>query len=225
MAVRSYGQYCGLARAMDMVGERWALLVIRDLVVGPKRFSDLHRGLPRIPTNILTTRLRQLEGDGVIARRLLPRPSSAVVYELTDYGRDLEEIVMRLGRWGARSLTEPASGEIVTAASLVVALRSTFCAEAARRLRVGYEIHLGDVAVHARVDRGRLEAGEGPLAGADLVIEASPAIRALFAGELSPGDAIESGAVRIQGPPELLDRFVEVFHIPAAPAPPGTPAA
>jgi DNA-binding HxlR family transcriptional regulator len=205
---------------MDMVGERWALLVIRDLVVGPKRFSDLHRGLARIPTNILSARLRQLEQDGIVARRLLPRPSSAVVYELTDYGRDLEDIVMRLGVWGARSLTEPAADETVTTASLIMALRSMFHPEAARRLRAGYELRVGDVVIHARIDHGSLETGEGPLAGADLVIEATPAIRALFAGGLSPHDAIESGAVRIQGAPELLTRFAEIFRIPPAPAPP-----
>jgi len=220
MAGRSYGQYCGLARAMDMVGERWALLVIRDLVVGPKRFSDLHRGLARIPTNILSARLRQLEQDGVVARRLLPRPSSSVVYELTDYGRDLEDIVMRLGVWGARSLTEPGADEVVTPASLIMALRSIFHPEAARRLRVGYELRVGDVVVHAGIDNGSLETGAGSLAGADLVIEATPAIRALFAGEISPREAIDGGAVRIEGAPELLTRFVEIFRIPPAPAAP-----
>src|ERR671931_2934804 len=94
---RAYGQYCGLARAVEVVGERWALLIVRDLLVGPKRFTDLRRGLPRIPTNVLAERLRELEDAGVVRRRVLPRPAGSVVYELTDYGSELEDVVMRLG--------------------------------------------------------------------------------------------------------------------------------
>src|SRR5262245_46098758 len=98
-----------------MVGERWALLIVRDLLVGPKRFTDLRRGLPRIPTNVLAARLQELEASGVVQRRVLPRPASGVVYALTDYGSELEGIVLRLGRWGAQSLGERRPGEIVTA--------------------------------------------------------------------------------------------------------------
>src|SRR5205823_2044256 len=101
---RQYGQYCGLARALDLVGERWALLVIRDLLVGPRRFSDLRQGLPRIPTNVLADRLKELEEAGVVRRRALPRPAASVVYELTEYGWELEDSVLRLGLWGAKSL-------------------------------------------------------------------------------------------------------------------------
>src|SRR5215207_6969550 len=99
MSNRTFGQYCGLARALELVGERWALLVVRDLVLGPKRFTDLRRGLPRIPTNVLSARLRELEEAGVVRRRVLPRPASSVVYELTEYGRELDEVVLPLGRW------------------------------------------------------------------------------------------------------------------------------
>src|SRR5690242_10753819 len=99
MTKRGYGQYCGLARAIELVGERWALLIIRDLLVGPKRFSDLRRGIPRIPSNILTDRLKELEDAGLVQRRVLPRPASGVVYELTEYGSDLENAVVALSRW------------------------------------------------------------------------------------------------------------------------------
>src|SRR5438105_14626994 len=104
VAARTYGQFCGLARALELVGERWALLIVRDLLVGPKRFTDLRRGLPRIPTNVLSTRLKELEHNGIVRRRLLPRPASGVVYELTEHGRELEDIVLRLGLWGAATL-------------------------------------------------------------------------------------------------------------------------
>jgi DNA-binding HxlR family transcriptional regulator len=114
MASRGYGQYCGLARALELVGERWALLIIRDLLVGPRRFTDLRRGLPRIPTNVLADRLKELERDGIVRRRILPRPASATVYELTPYGAQVEDAVMRLGMWGAQSLGEPSPDEIIT---------------------------------------------------------------------------------------------------------------
>src|SRR5216683_7345222 len=107
MGGRSYGQFCGFSYALELVGERWALLVVRDLVLGPKRFTELRRGLPRIPTNILSARLRELEDSGIVRRRILPRPATGVVYELTEYGQDLEDIVLRLGLWGARSLRDP----------------------------------------------------------------------------------------------------------------------
>jgi DNA-binding HxlR family transcriptional regulator len=217
MATRTYGQFCGLARAMELVGERWGLLVVRDLVLGPKRFTDLRRGLPRIPTNILSARLKELEAARIVRRRLLPRPAAGVVYELTEYGQELEDIVLRLGLWGARSLGEARPEDIVTTDSLILALRATFLPEAARELRASYELRLGEIVVHARIDHGTLEAGEGALPKADLVIETGPAIRALLASELSPSEAIESGSVRLSGNRDLLARFVEVFHIPPAP--------
>jgi DNA-binding HxlR family transcriptional regulator len=218
VAGRTYGQYCGFARALEVVGERWALLVIRDLTVGPRRFTDLRRGLPGIPTNILAARLKELELAGVVRRRVLPRPAASVVYELTDYGAELEEVVFRLGLWGAKSLGEPRPGETVTVDSLIVALRTTFRPEAARDLRVNYELRLGDIVLHARIDDGAVEVGPGPLAEPDLVINAQLAIRALMAGEISSAEAIESGAIHVTGDPSLLAHFAHVFHIPPAPA-------
>lgn len=217
MTSRSYGQFCGFARALELLGERWALLVVRDLVLGPKRFTDLRRGLPRIPSNILSARLKELEEAGVVRRRLLPRPAAGVVYELTPYGQELEDVVLRLGLWGARSLGEPGPEDIVTPDSLVLALRATFRPEAAGDLSAGYELRLGPVVVHARVDRGALEAAPGPMESADLVIETGPAFRQLLAGELAPAQALQGGSVRIAGNPSLLDRFVEAFRIPPAP--------
>jgi DNA-binding HxlR family transcriptional regulator len=213
MAKRAYGQFCGLARALEMVGERWALLIVRDLLVGPRRYTDLRQGLPRIPTNILSARLKELEAAGIVGRRVLPRPSGAVVYELTEYGQELDDVVLRLGRWGARTLGEPAAGEGVTADSMVMAMRSTFRPEAANGLRATFELRLGPTTIHVRIDRGRLEAGEGPLPSADLVIETGPMLKALMAGEITPAAAVAAGSVRLTGREELLERFVEVFRI------------
>jgi DNA-binding HxlR family transcriptional regulator len=213
MAKRDYGQFCGLAHALDIVGERWALLIVRDLLVSSKRFTDIKRGLPRIPSNILSSRLKELEGAGVIERRVLPRPDGSVVYELTDYGQELEHIVLALGRWGARTLGEPGPQDVVTVDSLIVAMRSTFRPEAARGDDVSYELHVGEVVLHIRVENGALRVAEGALPDPDLVIETGPAIRALMAAELGPAQAIADGSVRLTGDPALLTRFAETFRI------------
>jgi len=213
VATRTYAQFCGLARALELVGERWALLVIRDLLLGPKRFTDLHRGLPKIPTNVLSARLKELEEAGIVRRTLLPRPASGFAYELTEYGQELEDILLRLGRWGAQCLGEPGPEDIVTPDSMTLALRATFVPEAARTLRAKFELRLGPVTVHARIDRGRLEAQPGPIDEPDLVIETGPIFRALIAGEVTPSEALESGAVHLQGDATLFDRFVEAFQI------------
>lgn len=149
-------------------------------------------------------------------RRLATRPARRVVYELTEYGSELEDVLLRLGLWGSRSLAEPRTEDVVTVDSLLVALRSAFRAEAARGLQAGYELRLGDIVLHARVDRGRLEAAGGPLADADLVLETDLTIRRLLNGELSPSEALKSGSVRIAGERGLLERFVEVFRVPPA---------
>lgn len=217
MTERTYGQFCGLVRAVELVGERWALLIVRDLLVGPKRFTDLHRGLPRIPTNVLSARLKQLEEAQVLRRRTQSKPARGVVYELTEFGRGLEDVILGLGRWGSALLGDPRPGEIVTADSMTMALRSTFTPGAAGGKRMGLELRIGDVVVHAIIQGAHLDAGPGPLPGADLVIEAGPEIQALMSGELDPGEALRRGAVRVEGDPALLDRFAATFRIPSGP--------
>ena len=213
MAKRVYGQYCGFARALELVGERWALMVVRDLLAGgPKRFSDLLRGLPGIPTNILAARLKEMEAAGIVRRRLLPRPNG-VVYELTPTGAALEPAVMELGRWGAKLLGAPRPYEIITVESLITALRSTFQPKVAKGVTVAYELCVGDVALHARIEKGRISVTPGPLRDADLSIAIGPAIRDLLAGELAPRDALAKGLVKIRGNRKLLDQFVTLFKI------------
>jgi DNA-binding HxlR family transcriptional regulator len=218
LTTRTYGQYCGIARALELVGERWALLVVRDLILGPKRFTDLHRGLPRIPSNVLSARLKELEEAGIVRRMVASRPASGIVYELTEYGRELEDLVLRFGLWGARSLGDPRPEDIVTADSLLLALRATFRPEAARGVRASYELRLGEIVLHARVDDGVLEVGEGPLQDADLTLETDLTLRRLMCGELGPAEAVAGGKARVTGDPDLLERFVEIFQIPPAPA-------
>jgi DNA-binding HxlR family transcriptional regulator/putative sterol carrier protein len=220
MKMRSYGKYCGLAHALELVGERWALVLVSDLLRGPKRFTELQRGQPRIPSNVLSARLKELEDEGIVRRQVLPRPASGVGYELTEYGRELEDVVLRLGLWGAKSMPEPQPDDVVTADTLFLALRSTFRPEAARQLRAAYELRLGEIVVHARVDHGALEVDEGPVADADLILETDETLHPLFTGELSTAEAIESGRVQARGKRKLFERFVEVFHIPPVPVAP-----
>ena len=217
MRTRTYSQYCGLACALELVGERWALLIVRDLVLGPKRFTDLRRGLPRIPSNVLSSRLRELEEAGIVGRRLLPRPATGVVYELTEAGRELEDIVLRLGLWGAKTMREPRPEDTLNADSLLLGLRAIFRPEAARGLKATYELRLGELVAHAHIDRGALEVGEGPLENPDLVLETDFAFRAVLTGELGAEEAVESGRLRLVGERALLEPFVEAFRIPPMP--------
>jgi len=210
---RSYGQYCGFARALELVGERWALLIVRDLLVGPKRFSEIQRGLPGIPTNILTARLNELEESGLLRRRLLERPAKGVVYELTDEGRGLEEPVMALGRWGAQHLGDPRPDEMITEDSIAMALRTTFRPEAAGKAKVTYLLRIGPIEVHARVRDGTVAVGRGPVERPNLVIETGPAMRLLMAHEVTPAEAIKKRLVRITGDPKLLEKFAQMFRI------------
>jgi DNA-binding HxlR family transcriptional regulator len=214
---RTYGQYCGVVRALEMVGERWALLIIRDLLVSPKRYTDLRQGLPKIPTNILAARLKEMEEYGVIQRRVLPRPSSAVVYELTDYGRELEGVVLGLGRWGAQSLGMLRDGEIFTTDSMIMALRTTFQPHAAKGERLRYEFHFGPVLIHAVIDDGTIQVEEGSIENPDAVFDVTGPVNQVMDGHVSPQEALDAGWIHITGGDEHLERFAKMFRIgPAA---------
>jgi DNA-binding HxlR family transcriptional regulator len=213
MARRSYHEYCGLAHALELVGERWALLVVRDLLTGPKRFTDLRNGLTRIPTNVLSARLKELEEGGIVHRRVLPRPSGSVVYELTEYGRGLEDAVLSLARWGTRSIGERDPGDVISPGAFALGLRSAFHPEAARGVSATYEVCFGDAVVHLRVDDGAVEAREGPADEPDLKIATDTALPALLRGDLSPADAERTGAVRLTGDARLLEPFTAIFRL------------
>ncbi|HEU5475582.1 MAG TPA: helix-turn-helix domain-containing protein [Actinophytocola sp.] len=218
MTRRTYGQYCGLARAMEILGERWAPMIIRDLLVSAKGFGDLQKGLPRMAESVLSTRLRELEHTGVVRRRSVPVPAGgsaeSVVYEVTAYGRELEDIMLRLGRWGAQLLGDPRPEDIVTPDSLVMALRATFQPQHAAGVRATFELHILDVVVHARIEDGTLRAGAGQVPDADLVLEPGLALRELMTGALTPAAAITGGSIRMMGDSALLGLFTQLFQLP-----------
>jgi DNA-binding HxlR family transcriptional regulator len=217
MTRRTYGQFCGVSRALEVIGERWALLIIRDLLVDPKRVIDLQVGLPRIPADILASRLREFERAGVVRRKVSPMPDDSVQYELTQYGLELDDIILQVGRWGARMLGDPRPEEIVTTSSLIMAMRATFQAPASLGVHVSYELHVGEIVLHMRVNDGNLQVGAGPLPGADFTFEPGQSLKSMMAGEISAADAIADGGVQMTGDPALLELFTQLFHITDAP--------
>lgn len=213
MAARDYGQYCGITQALELVGERWALLIVRDLLVGPRRYGELAAGLPRIPSNILAARLKELQEAGVIRRA--PR-SRVVVYELTPYGRELEPVVLALGAWGFKAMGDPRDEQIITPDSMTMTLRTAFRPEAAVDLpATSYAASFSAAGLLIRVDGPTLDVsrGDGPV---DLAFAAGPAIHRLISGELAPDLAIATGVVKVlRGRVDLLGRFARTFHLAA----------
>jgi DNA-binding HxlR family transcriptional regulator/putative sterol carrier protein len=219
---RTYGQFCGLARALELVGERWALLIVRDLVLGAKRYTQLKAGLPRIPPSMLSARLNELEASGVVRRRVRSDLDAGLVYELTEYGSELDRILLDLGLWGARSLGRPASGDVFTLDAAILSLYTTFRGEAAAGVRVAYEIQYpGKMVLRVIVDDGALEVSEGRHADADLVIRCDhgPALLDVISGQASPAEAVRSGRLSIEGDLGDLELFARLFRLKTAPEP------
>jgi DNA-binding HxlR family transcriptional regulator len=211
---RTYGQSCAAAHALDLVGDRWALLVVRDLILGPKRFSDLRAGLLDASPNVLSQRLRDLEQDGVVRHRKLGPPSRASVYELTDWGRELEPVIGELGRWGARSPLLPEDGR-VSVDSEILALRGRFDPDAAGGLEATYEIRLGGDSFRAEVTAGSFEVHHGEASDPTATIETDPETFAgLFTRRLSVDKALKSGDLKLSGKTAAIKRFFELFPLP-----------
>jgi DNA-binding HxlR family transcriptional regulator len=220
---RAYGQFCGVARALEIVGERWSLLIVRDLVLGPKRYDELQAGLPKIPPSILSARLNELEATGVLRRRVRAELEAGLVYELTQYGSELDHILLDLGLWGARSLHQPGPDDVFTLDSAILSLYTTFRADVAEGVQITYEIRYDDqMIVHALVEDGAVKVGEGRFAGADLVVKAASGVVMLdlMSGHLSPRDAVRSGKLAIEGDLADLELLTRLFTVPTAPEPP-----
>ncbi|MEV6235156.1 helix-turn-helix domain-containing protein [Lentzea sp. NPDC051838] len=216
MKRRDFGQYCGLARALELVGERWALLIVRDLTVRPRRYTDLQAGLPGIPTNVLATRLKELEQAGVVERRVAPSPQRGVVYALTPIGQELEPAILALGRWGSKQLGDPQPGDHVSAEGVTLNLRAAFKPDEAVGVTASFEIHAREIVLHAVLVDGKLESGVGALPGKpDLKITAE-----ITDDDLASYRAIiraaKSGHVDLEGDQKLLATFLRVFTTPRA---------
>ncbi|WP_410674656.1 winged helix-turn-helix transcriptional regulator [Amycolatopsis sp. cmx-4-68] len=200
---RSYGDACTIARALDVVGERWALLVVRELLLGPQRFSDVRRALPGAGTNLVTDRLRELEGHGVVARRKLPPPAASTVYELTEWGRELEPIVLALGAWGTRvPLPRPAN---LGATSVLLFLRGS----ARPRRAACYRVELDARVWTVRTEPGRLTVEPGEPAAPDATIRTDPpTLNALLDRPSDLDAALGDGRVQIDGDRKAVRRLL-----------------
>jgi DNA-binding HxlR family transcriptional regulator len=190
---------CGIAYGSELIGKRWALLVVRELLLGPKRFTDLRAGIPDISPNVLGQRLRELEESGIVRRRKLAPPAAVQVYELTAWGHELEPAVLALGRWASRSPSFPRDAEMGPD-SLVLALKSIFDPAKADGVAATYELRLGELPFRIRIQAGRFEAQRGEAEDADAVIQADPSTIAgvVFRGNRL-GRAVDAGNVAIDG--------------------------
>jgi DNA-binding HxlR family transcriptional regulator len=211
---RKFDQYCPMAHALSLIGERWSLLIVRDLLHGPKRYTDLAQGLPGIGTNILAARLRELESAGIVAKKKLPPPWASTVYELTEYGAELKEPLYALARWGARTLGPPKPDDELYPEWGVNGLPALFNAEEARGLTETYVLKVDGDVFTARIVNGSIDVSVGGAEDADLVVELDmDTFFALAGGQLELRDAASRGGARVEGTPAAVDRCFRVLSI------------
>jgi DNA-binding HxlR family transcriptional regulator len=211
---RTYNEACGIPRALDRIGERWALMVVRELVLGPKRFTDIKNGLPGASPNVLAQRLKELEQSGVVRRRKLPPPAAVQVYELTEWGAELEVVLKELGRWGARAPRAP-EGTGMSFDAHLLSLKTLFDPDKAGDFHASIELRLGEETFRAEVADGALDLQRGTMTAPDAVIE-SDALTLLFVcqGRKSLEEAIRFGDMTVEGDRGVVERFVTLFTLP-----------
>jgi len=213
---RSYGDACGIARALDVIGERWALMVVRELLLGPKRFTDLRVGLPHVSPDMLAQRLRDLEAAGIVHHRRLPPPYAAQVYELTPRGRALEPTLLELGRWGGANAPPPSDAMCMSVDAHIVSLRTLFDPGRAGDFAARIELRLGHDVFGVAIADGRIATARGPLPDADAAIETDPTtLIEVLHGHRPLADALRAGTLRIDGDARKARRFTTLFPLPA----------
>lgn len=211
MTRRSYRQYCALASALDLIGERWSMLVVRELLTGPKRFTDLQEGLPGIGTSLLAARLKTLESDGIAQRVELPPPARASAYALTEAGEELAPAVLALARWGLRWSLEEEPDQKFRPGWAVLGIRAVFDPDAAHGVHATYEFRVGRDIFHVRVDDGSLEAGYGSAQHPDAVITIEPdRFAQLAAGRVD----LREARAQFDGDANALRLMRNLFHWP-----------
>ncbi len=213
---RTYEDSCGVAHALELVGERWALLVVRELMLGAKRFGDIKDGLPGISANVLSHRLDELERAGLVARRKLPKPAAVWVYDLTTWARDLEPILQQFGRWAARDPQHRKDLHFGTT-SLILSLRTNFDPSLAEGLRLTIGLRPNDEVYVARVARKKLTIAAGEAPDADATISGdSRAFATVTYGGRPLADAIETGDLLVTGNNASADLFLHLYTLPPA---------
>ena len=212
MPRRSYAQLCPIASALDLLGERWTLLVVRELLLGPKRFSDLQVGLPGIGSNILSARLKELEVASVVSRLRLPPPAASWVYELTGRGRELGDIVLRLGRWGISSPAFRQCDGTARPEWTVLSLYARYHPSAATADPANVELRFGDETYSARIDEGQLTIGRGAATSPDLIISLDhDTLNRIFRAKGRERNRVASGVTIVEGSQDAFESFLRLF--------------
>ena len=220
MTKRTYSQLCGIARALDIVGERWTLLIVRELLTGPKRFKDLLDGMPGVSPNLLSIRLREMESDGLLAHGTLPPPASIPVYELTALGHGLEPVIVALGRWGFNFMeyTEDGFDDLeFTSSGFLLGMKTRFDPQRARGLDETYEIRVDGEPFHFHVANGAVEAAQGHARqpAATLIVDQATVAAMGFSG-LTLDAALATGRAHAEGDLAALARCFAIFASPPA---------
>jgi DNA-binding HxlR family transcriptional regulator len=213
VAHRSYGQFCAAAKALDVVGERWTLLLVRELLLGPRRFTDLLTALPGLGTSLLASRLKQLEAAGVIRREQLPPPAGSWVYQITDAGLGVGLVVKALADWGVRLLETPGPGEAVRAEWLALHLAVSAPAESVAGVRETYQVHIDDEVLHIVLTGAGVQARSGPAPGVpDLVIQTGQAaFIELSLGRTGLADLVAARRAQVSGDADTAARAALLF--------------
>lgn len=205
---RSYGDACGTAHALELIGNRWTLLVLRELLLGPRRFSQLRADLPGLSANVLTQRLSELETRGLVRRRRLAPPASVQVYEATEWGLEVEPIIQALGRWAARSpLHDPTLP--ISGVSILLSFRTMIDEKLARKIDARIGFVFGEDSYVARLRKGRIKIGQGAVEGCDLIISAAPTTLAAVVYGGAPLHLLG-----LTGDLGLAEKFVHLFVLP-----------
>jgi DNA-binding HxlR family transcriptional regulator len=213
---RTYSDACGIARALDIVGERWTLMIVRELLLGPKRFTDIRTGLPSLSPDVLAQRLRDLEAAGVVEHRTLPPPAASQVYDLTPRGLALEPVIIALGRWGGANAPPPADDLGMSLDSHIVSLRTLFDPERAGDLDAAIQLELGEHRFRVTIAGGEIVAERGELTAPDATIDTdAPTLLALLHGRRELDEALAAGEVELDGDRDLVTRFLGLFPLPA----------
>jgi DNA-binding HxlR family transcriptional regulator len=216
---RRYDEGCAVAHALDLIGERWALLIVRELMLGPKRFTDLRAGMPGASADVLAQRLREMTQAGVVRRRKLPPPAGSEVYELTEWGAELESVVTQLGRWGSRSPSMPFDADS-SVDSLVLSMRALFEPEAAQAFDAAVDLRIGDNEFTVAVADGGLQIARGRAEHPDAILSADRSTLAtLIYGGRPLDDAVRAGDASLDGESAVIARFLSLFPLPGPVSP------
>ncbi|MBI1879714.1 MAG: transcriptional regulator [Chloroflexi bacterium] len=219
MTSRSYNQYCGLAYALDIIGERWTLLIVRELIAGPRRFKDLMDGLPDISTNLLAERLKSLEQQGMLSRHVLPPPAGSTVYELTSLGQALEKTLLELGKWGSQFVPPSPEGvALLRLGSYALTVKTFFRPEQAQGVNETYELHIDNEVLQVQIKEGELHVQQGETRKADVIFHTDmPSYLGLLQRQIQADEAVSGGLIRIEGDPGALSRFLNLCGLPTKP--------